>query len=146
LSDANAPGISPGLAERIRNAPFLADFAVPLPNLADADAGPGPALARLGELLGGIEEPLLICFRIISGDDERPWFVDAGPAGSQVTREAGRPPDVEAIVGSDSWTLLATGAISPLELFGTGRMRVRGDLRQGRRFVRKLQQAHHAPS
>jgi hypothetical protein len=134
------------MTQHIRNAPFLADFALPLPGLSDADADPGTALSRLGELLSGLNEPLLMCFRIIDRNDERPWFLDAGPGASQVSRQAERLPDVEAILRADAWTLMVTGSLSPLEVFGSGRMRVRGDLKHARRFVRKLQQAGHAQS
>lgn len=134
--------------ERSRNVPYLADFAAPFPSFAqpgtqDLDA----SFARLSGLLGAIDESLVVAFHITDDVHGRSWLVDVGPPGCQVTSVTTRPrADVEAILDAETWGLLASGGMSPLQAFGQGRMRVRGEIKLARRFVQALRRADTQPS
>jgi hypothetical protein len=138
-------GVEPagGITEQSRGASSLRDFAVPLPRLADADADMDldGTFGRLGELLGAVRYPMVVAFHITEGDQVRSWFLDASSAGCNVSSEAPRRPDVEAILDLGTWQLMASGGISPLEAFLGGRMRVRGSTSIARRFVRGVRVA-----
>lgn len=123
----------------VRRMPSLSPFCAPLPGLAEAPEGDhGAAVGRLAEVLGAPEEPMSVRIQIINGDGARCWLLDAGPAGCQVTRDADRDASTEAILDEETWALLASGRLSPLEAFALGRMRVRGDLRAAGRLARQL--------
>ena len=52
--------------------------------------------------------------------------------------DADREASTEAITDEETWALLTSGRLSPLEAFALGRMRVRGDLRAASRLARQL--------
>ncbi|HEX2294102.1 MAG TPA: SCP2 sterol-binding domain-containing protein, partial [Actinomycetota bacterium] len=66
------------------------------------------------------------------------FVVHTGAEGSKVTSEVVGRPDVEVIVSAETWNEIAAGAISPLEAFGRGLMRVRGDVNVAWKVARKL--------
>jgi putative sterol carrier protein len=118
--------------------PHLADFATPLPSLVEADRNDVHAtFERLSELLGASETPFALQIQI--GDEEQPriWTLAATADGCRLT-DINESADIEALLGMETWALLASGALSPLEAFARGQMRVRGDLRAARRLARQL--------
>jgi putative sterol carrier protein len=60
------------------------------------------------------------------------------PLGCEVLQDRADRPDLEIIVPTDTWQQIASGLVSPLEAFGSGRMRVRGDIRLARQIVGAL--------
>ena len=114
---------------RVREMPLLSDFFHPLPRLtaSTGDDDLGATFIRLCELLGATEEPLTLVFSISDGDEMRLWLLDAARDGCRLTEESARPPDVEVILGVETWKQIAEGTMSPVEAFGRGRMRVRGE-------------------
>jgi hypothetical protein len=131
-------------AERLRDDPVLADFLSPLPRLTEPgeEGDLGRTFERLGELVGGSEVRARVHFRILEGDGEtiRSWSLELGPDGYSVTTEPAHRPDLEVLVTEEAWRRLAEGTVSPLEAFGLGGMRVRGNIRVARRLVRLLRQ------
>jgi hypothetical protein len=132
------------LAERLRDNPMLADFLSPLPRLTEPgkEGDLGRTFERLGEIAGGSEVRARVHFRILEDDGEttRSWSLELGPAGHSVTPEPVHRPDLEVLVTEEAWRRLAEGTVSPLEAFGLGGMRVRGNVRVARRLVRLLRQ------
>jgi putative sterol carrier protein len=123
----------------VQDLPFLSNFHTPLPRLAEPGAKDLDAtFVRLGELLGAPEAPLAVRIQVSDGEHVRSWLLDAGPTGCRVTDDTDGPPDVEAMLDAETWTLIASGAMSPLEAFSRGSMRARGDLRAARRLARQL--------
>jgi putative sterol carrier protein len=76
----------------------------------------------------------------VTGNEGWSYCVEAGPDGGGATEHPTRPPDVTVLLDPATWTLLAEGRVSPLEAFGRGGMRVRGDIAVAWEFVRRLQQ------
>lgn len=60
------------------------------------------------------------------------------PSGCEVLQDRADRPDLEIIVSADGWHQIASGGVSPLEVFGSGQMRVRGDIRLARHVVGAL--------
>jgi putative sterol carrier protein len=126
--------------EKIREEPALGDFAIPLPKLAEASSKDlGRTFQRLGELIGASEEEATLQFRIAGEGEARIWSLTTGPAGCNVTTEHAPRPDIEVLLDADTWKLIAEGTMSPLEAFGRGKARLRGDVGLARRIVRRLQ-------
>lgn len=138
VTEAALPGL-----DRLRELPQLSDAAVPLPVLTPPGGSKDPRaqVARLGELFGATSAPLSMALQITDGEQARPLFLDAGPEGTRVTDRPARKLDLEIILSAETWQELATGAVSPLEAFAGGRMRVRGDITVAQRVLRKLRRA-----
>ena len=132
------------LAERLHDNPVLADFLSPLPRLTEqGDEGDlGRTFERLGEIAGRSEIRARVHFRILEDDRKtiRSWSLELGPTGHSVTPEPAHRPDLEVLVTEETWRRLAEGTVSPLEAFGLGDMRVRGNVRVARRLARLLRQ------
>jgi putative sterol carrier protein len=141
MSERDATETEARILERFRRLPFFSDFSAPLPRLAQPDSYDFDAtFARLAQLVGTSQEALSVRFHLADGDAVRSWSVDAGPEGGQVTtEEPARPPGIELILDAETWKLIAEGTLTPLEAFGRGRMRVRGDIDVYRRFARRLE-------
>ena len=142
MGDHDETGVTARIARQVEGSPLLADFHIPFPKLADVGRlDSDAAFARLGELLGAVQEPLTMHFRITDEGTGRSWLLDGGPEGCRVTNDPARQSDVEVILNAEAWNLIASGAMSPLEAFGRGRLRIRGDINLAHRFV---QQVHRA--
>jgi putative sterol carrier protein len=127
--------------DRVRRISFLSDFAAPFPTLMESEEDSvDQSFQRMGDLATQLQEPVSVAFRITTGE-EKSYCVLAGPEGMQVTDEAQEAPEVEVILDADTWKRMASGSISPLEAFGIGKMRVRGDINAAWRFARGLQVA-----
>ena len=139
MSERGETEASRSFPQWVHDLPFLSSFHAPLPRLADTGTKDLDAtLVRLGELLGTPKVALAIRIQISDGDQVWSWLLDAGPTGCRVAEDTERPPDVEAMLDAETWSLIASGAMSPLEAFAHGRMRARGDLRAARRLARQL--------
>jgi len=131
-----APLTDAGSLERAARLPSLRDFNVPLGALVEPGAYDLTAsFDRLSQRVGAAPEPLSVHFQV---SDARSWYLNSGPTGCVVSDQPEGPPDVEVVLDSDAWRQIASGTMSPLEVFGRGHMRVRGDLAAARRFARLL--------
>jgi SCP-2 sterol transfer family len=142
MSEMSEPTDTTAVTEalaRMQQVPFLADFARPLPRLGDAGGDDvRSTFMRFGDLLGRLDEPVVVVFRLTDGGAPESWSVSAGPEGAQVGAEAAGTPDLEAILSRRTWQRMAGGELSPLEAFGRGELRVRGDVTIARTVVRRL--------
>ncbi len=136
-------GMPPQFAERLRGDPILAEFVPPFPRLAKSgNVDLGRTFERLGELVGGSEVRARVHFGVVQGDGEaetvRSWSLELGPDVCTVSAERTHGPDLEVLLAEETWRRLAEGVLSPLEAFGQGDMRVRGDIKVAVRVVRLL--------
>lgn len=122
----------------LREDSVLGDFTIPLKVSAGADD-----LARsfdeVCRRLGGSADTFTVTFRVDDASNERTWSFEAGPDGCRVTDSQESAPDLEIFLDVQTCKQLLSGSIVPLEAFGRGRMRVRGDVRLARKVVRRLQ-------
>jgi hypothetical protein len=141
MSDRDETETTASIPQWVHRLPFLSDFYTPLPALAEPTVEDlDVTFDRLAELIGMTPTPMAVRVQLGEGEhaDVRSWVLDAGPSGCRVTSEATRPPDAEAILDAETWRLIASGGMSPLEAFARGRMRVRGSLQTARRLARQL--------
>lgn len=120
--------------------PVVADFAGALPNLLGPD-GPtsDAAVTRMAERLGTAKKEAT--FRISLGSEPQlgstiRWTRE-GAAVSQPKSTSERP-NLEIITTPEVWGDILSGKLSPIEAFGRGRLRVRGDIVLARRIARAL--------
>jgi hypothetical protein len=107
---------------------------------------------RMAEVLGETEERGWIQFRIKSDEEWKYWSLELGPEGCKVHAERVTSPAFEVatpafevITPARTWWQIATGSISPLEAFGEGKMRIRGDMELGRLLLRRLASSEGGP-
>jgi hypothetical protein len=128
------------IAPWTRRLPYLASFRETLPRLAEP-GGPDfdAAFTRMGELLGASATPLVVRIQVSEGEHVRSWQLNSGPAGCQVTPgDANGVADAEATADAQTWALIVGGALSPLEAFARGRLRLRGSMPVARNVARQL--------
>jgi len=75
---------------------------------------------------------------IIDGDEDRHHCLVMSSSGCEVLHDRADQPNLEVIVPADAWQQMTSGVVSPLEVFGSGRMRVRGDVHLARSIVSAL--------
>jgi putative sterol carrier protein len=102
-------------------------------------------IRRMAELLGETEERGWIQFRIKDGEEWKYWCLELGPEGckahaGRVTRPAFEvvTPTFELITPAGTWWQIAKGSIAPLEAFGEGKMRIRGNVELGKLLLKRL--------
>lgn len=128
---------------RVQDSSFSA-FMSPFPRLTEANERDlGNTFERLATLIGGSQLRARVHFGIVDGDTlytdaMRSWSLDLDTDGCLVRAERAPDPDLEVLVSEETWWQIAEGALSPLEAFTKGAMRVRGDLRVARRFATLL--------
>ncbi len=127
--------------ERIAQDPLLADFAAPLARIGEVDRGQvGEHLKRLSGALGRVGKSGTIQLTIGREKGEpRRWNLSLAAGDAKVSEGAHDKPDLELIVGEETWSRIAAGEMSPLAAFTGGKLRVRGDLALARLAVRALQ-------
>ncbi|HXM54039.1 MAG TPA: SCP2 sterol-binding domain-containing protein [Candidatus Dormibacteraeota bacterium] len=120
--------------------PFDARWPALVPPGSDLEAG----FQRISERLGAVPWRSVVHVQI--REDARPvsWSLQIGPDGT--TAHPGRmaDPDLEVMTDADAWRQIVAGALSPLSAFGTGRMRVIGDVRAARRIASRMAAAGEA--
>jgi putative sterol carrier protein len=106
--------------------------------LASTSADAGDGLEQVASRLGAARLTGVMQLTINEGGDGGDRCLIMSPSGCEVLHDRAEHPDLEIILSADAWRRIATGVASPLEVFGSGLMRVRGDVRFARQVVRAL--------
>ncbi|MDX3538025.1 SCP2 sterol-binding domain-containing protein [Streptomyces sp. MB09-01] len=134
---------STSISARFQGHDFLLACCVPwTPLVADREKDLDRSFRRLSQVVGTSPHLARIHFKIMVGDETRSWTLEVGPEGSEISAGFVHGPDLELIVGEETWWQLARGELSPLEAFGRGKMRVIGDLRVARHLVAERLKDH----
>lgn len=128
-----------GRAGRAVDDPLLADFDVPWPDVLGGDRGnSGRGFERIGERLGKSKRSALVQVTLGEGDDARTWSLALQGGRCEVTEGAKGRPHLEILTSEEVWSEIASGAVAPLEAFGRGGVRVRGDIELARVLARRM--------
>lgn len=128
------------IKQQVAGDPVLADFVSPLPSLirrGEKDIAKG--FERMAELVGALDRSA--CVQVTLGDrrDARHWCLMLDAKGTKILEDRTERPDIEILTTGEVWSKIMAGQISPLEAFGQGQLRIRGDIRLARDLTRKLQ-------
>ena len=93
-------------------------------------------------LKGSFKQPprkrVKAAFIVISKDRRRQWLLEFSGSKCECSECHVDSPDFEVIVRESAWWDIASGRLSPMEVFGQGKMRIRGDLTFGEALYRAL--------
>jgi putative sterol carrier protein len=91
---------------------------------------------RLADLLHSFGEQATVNIRLVGVSGTRIWHLKLEPEQTMAVEGAVENPALELIMRPTTWTEIATGSLSPLLAFGSGRMRVRGDVGLAKRLLK----------
>lgn len=93
---------------------------------------------RLREMVEGSGEQGRVQVHLLD-DAEHHYFAFEMTKGScHLSSERLEGPDLEIITAPDTWKQIAEGKLSPMDAFGRGKMRIRGDVELAKRLYRHL--------
>jgi putative sterol carrier protein len=127
-------------AKQFENVPVLSDFVLPFPNLLGKnEAAIGESFKQIAGALSKSKRTGVIQFTIHESGKMRQWCVGIAPNGCEATETAVERPDLEIITDTGTWVDIAAGRVAPLEAFGQGKVRVRGDIELAQLLARRVQ-------
>jgi putative sterol carrier protein len=92
----------------------------------------------MAELLQGFDERARIQFRIIRDEKQLCRYLDISENGCQLHVKETDRPDFEIIAKEEVWWQIAEGSLAPLRAFFENKMRIRGNIQLGERFLMRL--------
>lgn len=130
------------LSKTVRRAfaddPFLSVFAQPLQPFLGKRSQIETSFDRMSKVLAKARLTGVIQLTLRRGRSTVQQCLIMSPAGCEVLETKADRPDVEVITDTETWESIARGEISPLEAFGRGRLRLRGDTRLAQLVASKL--------
>lgn len=95
-----------------------------------------------GELEGAIQlekgESAAVVFTLVGEEHRRRWSLRLQRGTCSVGESEIESPDLEIVVREEGWWDIASGRLSPMEVFGQGRLRLRGDMALAERLYAAL--------
>lgn len=129
------------IADEFAGDPLLADFLAVPKRLDRGKADLATTFERMAAAVGKGARAALIRFAIRDGRTTRVWSLVMTADGCKVSEAKYARSDLEILTDAATWSSIAGGELSPLEAFGRGKLRVRGDIALARHVARKLQGA-----
>ncbi len=127
------------LAKQVAGSSLLSDFLLPFPNLlGQRRTELAVSFKRIASALAGSKRTGAIQFTIREGRQTRRWCLTLTPGDCHVEEAAIENPNLEVITDAAVWADIASGKVSPLEAFGSGKVRVRGDIELARVLAKRL--------
>ena len=123
---------------RVAEDPVLRDFASPFSDLQGSKRSDlAGGIGRLAKQLAGSKRTGTVQLTLREGRKTRQWCLSLTPKDCMVDEAATDSPDLEILTDAETWTAIASGEVSPLDAFGSGRMRIRGDIELARVIARR---------
>lgn len=130
------------IAKRVEGNDVLMDFIQPFPNLLGKKrTAIETSFKRIAKALDKSKRRGAIQFTINNGRQTRQWCLTMTPDGCHEAQRPAQSPDLEILTDSETWATIAEGKVTPLEAFGQGKVRVRGDVELARHFARRVQKS-----
>ena len=98
----------------------------------------GETFERMAVLLKNSAEKGRVQFRILDKERHHYWNLRLHAKGCSVRPAKVNKPDLEIVTTVETWRQMAGGKLSPLIAFVSGKMRVRGDEKLGKRLLKEL--------
>ncbi len=100
---------------------------------------------RMAQALATYETPITFQVQLLDGETSQSWCLELTPNGSTVQAEKRDHPDFELMTHVHTWREIIAGSLAPFEAFVQGQMRVRGDVKLGRRLLRQIASPEDKP-
>jgi putative sterol carrier protein len=127
------------ISERFRQNASLAAFADSWSLEGSGERDFNTVLESMRRLLGASQRTALVHFEVREGGKSQSWTFKMDSDGCTISSGRDSNPDLEVLVTAETWWRLVSGELTPVEAFGTGEMRVIGDLSVARRVAARLQ-------
>ena len=128
------------IAERVAGDPVLADFIVPW-RLSAGKASLVEGFKGMVDGLSKVKRSAKLQLTVGHENETRQWHIALSRTGSKLSEGRIERPDLEIEAANDVWLKILGGEVSPLEAFGQGGLKVRGDLELCRVIARALKRA-----
>ena len=79
-------------------------------------------------------------FQILKGETVTFFHIDAGKNTAKLNARKADVADFEIITSEETWLTIASGTLSPLRAFLENKMRIRGNIEIGERFLQQFSQ------
>ena len=112
-----------------------------LRSLAGPQDDAAKSVEQLAKALSGLDEPVRLHIRLVSGADGETvehWEVPAGSKGGKAKKAKPKNADVVVAMRPETWAQIAQGQLAPYEALYSGRLRVGGDLEKAKAIVKHL--------
>ena len=96
---------------------------------------PKSSLQKMTNLLKSTSEPGRFQFQILKGEKASVFHIEVEGKSSKLYDEKTDRPTFEIITSEETWLEIAGGKLSPLKAFVQNKMRVRGNVEAGQRFL-----------
>ncbi|MCZ6662651.1 MAG: SCP2 sterol-binding domain-containing protein [Actinobacteria bacterium] len=124
--------------ESFADDPLLSRFAKPVRSFLPKGADLDTSFDRLANRLSKARLTGVVQLSIRQGRRRIQRCLVLSPNGCEAANATADHPDLEVITDAGTWTDIARGELSPLEAFGSGKLRVRGDIRFAQLLASKL--------
>ncbi|MEX0763354.1 MAG: SCP2 sterol-binding domain-containing protein [Dehalococcoidia bacterium] len=121
----------------------MADFARIRPLFSASSMDVAATLDAILEHLGDAGIGGNIRFTLLSDAEPQAWDLDLrakkyAPVDRPGNRKAAQGVDLELVMKASTWNEIATGRLAPLDAFGAGRLRLRGDANLANELYERL--------
>ena len=126
---------------------WLSYYSFRLRNVTEDSPGEGldGSFRRMAQALARYETPITFQVQLLDGEKYLSWCLELTPHGATVQAEKRDHPDFELITHVYTWREIMAGSLAPFEAFVQGQMRVRGDVKLGRRLLRQIASPEDRP-
>jgi len=93
---------------------------------------------KMAEMLKSTDVPGKFQFQIFKGEEAAFFHIDVSKKSVKLNAKKVQKPDFEIITNDETWLEIATGTLSPLRAFLQNKIRVRGDVGIGERFLKQF--------
>lgn len=99
---------------------------------------PGSSLQKMTALLKSTNENGSFQFQIAKGKKNSVFHIEVKGKTAKLYNEKTDHPTFEMITGEETWLEMVSGKLSPLKAFLLNKIRVRGDVEAGQRFLKQF--------
>lgn len=117
---------------------MLADFIPALKKLSSRGDDPAGGLQKMARELERAPFNGFVQLSLRSGRSKNHWCLALTPGGCELIEGRSENPDLEILTDTETWSAIASGDLSPLAAFVSGKMRVQGDVTVARMIARRL--------
>ena len=135
------PNPSDSVMARLIDNPVLNDFNTRWPDMLAGDPrNMTTAFDEIGKRLGKSKRSAVVRVTLAAAGQSDTWFFAMKSGRCKISHDTQRKADLELITTAEVWVEIASGRISPLEAFGRGKLRFRGDVELARMIVRRVRE------